>query len=383
MSTNSIVLVDNETSLNVLNTILSSLGEDKSVGIDTEFTRTKTYYPILDLIQICIDDTVYIVDPHSLHFDTFIKCLVNTRANCLFFSAREDLEILSFEAGRLGLEKTLPQKCTDLQLMMAFLRLGFSKGLQTALEEELGVSLPKDQTRSDWSLRPLTDEQIMYAANDVLYLNKLHEKLLSLFRPDDLRLNWFCDEMKIQMENCMVMPNPETSYLSVKGAGSLSRSELTVLKFLCSKRMHFGMKNNVALNRIITGCALAPISRLKSVSIGALIKAGVKPGAVRQYGKQIILWFNDAKKVETDPLIKYPDEHILADRNTGKAVKKLKHVLSCVAREKGINEELISSKQLCYDYFNSLKQNSTPRLLKSWYLECIGLETELPQLPSS
>ena len=57
MSTNNIVLVDNETSLNILNTFLSSLGEDKNVSVDTEFTRTKTYYPILDLVQICIDDT--------------------------------------------------------------------------------------------------------------------------------------------------------------------------------------------------------------------------------------------------------------------------------------------------------------------------------------
>ena len=50
MSTNNIVLVDNETSLNILNTFLSSLGEDKNVSVDTEFTRTKTYYPILDLV---------------------------------------------------------------------------------------------------------------------------------------------------------------------------------------------------------------------------------------------------------------------------------------------------------------------------------------------
>ena len=41
MSTNNIVLVDNETSLNILNTFLSSLGEDKNVSVDTEFTRTR------------------------------------------------------------------------------------------------------------------------------------------------------------------------------------------------------------------------------------------------------------------------------------------------------------------------------------------------------
>lgn len=79
MSTNNIVLVDNETSLNILNTFLSSLCEDKNVSVDTEFTRTKTYYPILDLVQICIDDTVYIVDPHALKLSSFSKPLLILR----------------------------------------------------------------------------------------------------------------------------------------------------------------------------------------------------------------------------------------------------------------------------------------------------------------
>ena len=381
MSTNNIVLVDNETSLNILNTFLSSLSEDKNVSFDTEFTRTKTYYPILDLIQVGIDDTVYIVDPHALDISSFIKAFVNTKANCLFFSAREDLEILSFEAYKLRLENTLPEKCIDLQLLMAFLGLGYSKGLQASLEEELDVSLPKDQTRSDWSLRPLTDEQIVYAANDVLYLNLLYQNLLLKFKSSDPRLHWFYDEMKLQKDNCKVIPVPETAYLGVKGAGSLSKAELTVLKHLCKKRMEFGMEQNVALNRIITGCALTPIARLKTISIGSLAKAGVKPGAIRQYGKQVIAWFNEAKKVPVEASIEYPIEHILSDRNVGKAVKKLKHVLALIAQEQGINEELISSKQLCYDYFKALKENSTPKIFTSWYQECIGKDHELPALP--
>lgn len=381
MSTNKIVLVDNETSLNILNTFLSSLREDKNVSVDTEFTRTKTYYPILDLVQVCIDDTVYIVDPHALKLSSFIKAFVNTKAKCLFFSAREDLEILSFEAYKLGLKKTLPEKCIDLQLMMAFLGLGYSKGLQASLEEELKILLPKDQTRSDWSLRPLTDEQIVYAANDVLYLDKLYQTLISKFKASDPRLTWFYEEMKNQKDNCTVIPVPETAYLNAKGAGALGRAELTVLKFLCQKRMEFAQENDVAQNRIITGCALSPIARLKNLSNASLAKAGVKPGAIRQYGKLVISWFNEAKKLPVEQDLLYPIEHILSDRNVGKAVKKLKHVLSLIAKEQGINEELISSKQLCYDYFNALKENSRPRLFTSWYQECIGKEHQLPSFP--
>ena len=230
-------------------------------------------------------------------------------------------------------------------------------------------------------MRPLTDEQIVYAANDVLYLDKLYQSLISKFKHTDPRLTWFYEEMDNQKDNCTTIPEPETAYLNAKGAGTLSLAELTVLKFLCQKRMEFAMKNDVAQNRIITGCALSPIARLKNLSNASLAKAGVKTGAIRQYGKLVISWFNEAKKIPVEQDLEYPIEHILSDRNVGKAVKKLKHVLSLIAKERGINEELISSKQLCYDYFKALKENSRPRLFTSWYQECIGKEHQLPPFP--
>ena len=99
--------------------------------------------------------------------------------------------------------------------------------------------------------------------------------------------------------------------------------------------MEFAMKNDVAQNRISTGCALSPIARLKNLSNASLAKAGVKTGAIRQYGKLVISWFNEAKKIPVEQDLEYPIEPILSDRNVGKAVKKLKHVLSLIAKERG------------------------------------------------
>lgn len=52
---------------------------------------------------------------------------------------------------------------------MSFLNLGYSVGLQGTLLKYLDIDLPKDQTLSDWSERPLSDRQIEYAANDVFF----------------------------------------------------------------------------------------------------------------------------------------------------------------------------------------------------------------------
>lgn len=95
------------------------------------------------------------------------------------------------------------------------------------------------------------------------------------------------------------------------------------------------MENDVAQNRIITGCALSPIARLKNLSNASLAKAGVKPGAIRQYGKLVISWFNEAQKVPVEQDLEYPIEHILSDRNVGKAVKKIKACIITYSKRAG------------------------------------------------
>ena len=181
-----IQIIDTKEKLSDFLTVFTSVKEGSFIAIDTEFTRVRTYYPILDLIQVCIDEVSYLLDPHAINVDDFIKAFVESKASFILFSAREDLEILSYKASVIGCSKLLPDNIIDIQLLQAFLNLSYMQGLQSSIKDRLGIDIPKAETMSDWSLRPLTKSQQEYAAQDVIYLKDLYEKVMSLADDDDV-----------------------------------------------------------------------------------------------------------------------------------------------------------------------------------------------------
>ena len=75
--------------------------------------------------------------------------------------------------------------------------LGYqSIGLAALIEHHFGIRLAKDEQRSDWSRRPLTDKQLTYAASDVQFLVKLAEKLERELKKAK-RLEWAHEEFEV------------------------------------------------------------------------------------------------------------------------------------------------------------------------------------------
>lgn len=353
-------------------TVFTSVKEGSFIAIDTEFTRVRTYYPILDLIQVCIDEVSYLLDPHAINVDDFIKAFVESKASFILFSAREDLEILSYKASVIGCSKLLPDNIIDIQLLQAFLNLSYMQGLQSSIKDRLGIDIPKAETMSDWSLRPLTKSQQEYAAQDVIYLKDLYEKVMSLADDDDVRLSYFKQETIRLSKVYSTFDDEDTYYLTVSGAGALHKNELAMLKYLCKKRLVFAKRRNVALNRIITTKALCPISRLRKIDEKALLNANMKPGAVRQYGTMVIRWFNEAMEQIKSIKVEMPYDYFACDRDSSKLLKTLRHQLKVKAQDLKICEDLLGSKALCNDYFYSKENQQTPILETSWFKECVG-----------
>lgn len=374
MNQSTTILVNSQKTLDSLVLKLEALTDDSFISLDTEFTRIKTYYPMLNLIQIFFDDTAYLVDPMAecLSVSHFIKALVQTKATVLFFSGEEDLDILYNEAQKLQLSQNLPNKCVDLQLMMAFLNISFSQGLQSTLLDQINVDLPKDQTLSDWIKRPLTQDQIIYAANDVIYLKPLYDKLMSKFKKNDIRLSWFYKEMDNFKLSYNERITAQTAYLSISGAGSLNIKELNVLKYLCAKRFEFATINDEALNRIITTKSLCPLARQAYVYEKTLPRVNMKWGAIREYGSLVCAWHKDARLQKVDKDILLPFDYFSSKKEYCQFVKELRHLLTSKAEENNIRQELICNKQIVNNFFYSLKYGKPPKICSSWYQECIG-----------
>ena len=145
------------------------------VGLDTEFVRERTYWPQLALVQIALgegDDGILLVDPLVPGMTrALVPLLSDDNVLKIMHSASEDLVALKHACG------VVPSPLFDTQIAAALAGVGAGVGYQRLVQDTLGVALPKGETRSDWLRRPLSPAQLEYAADDVLHLHALHDRL--------------------------------------------------------------------------------------------------------------------------------------------------------------------------------------------------------------
>ena len=164
-------------------------GWDGVLGLDTEFQRTDTFFALPGLYQVCSGEAVYLLDPLEItDFSPLLEVLEDRRVSTVMHACSEDLELLRHHFG------AVPVGLFDTQLANAFVSPDYSVSFTRLVGERLGVELVQHETRSDWLARPLTDEQIRYAREDVLYLPPLHRDLSEALERSG-RAAWFREEM--------------------------------------------------------------------------------------------------------------------------------------------------------------------------------------------
>jgi ribonuclease D len=148
--------------------LCSRISKEPWIALDTEFLREKTYYPIFCLLQIATPEWVVCVDPIVLPDLTELFDVINDPAIIkVLHSCRQDLEIFYQLSGKV----TTP--VFDTQIAAPLLGFQENPGYAMLVSSFLNVNLSKAHTRTDWSIRPLSKDQIQYAADDVIYLCKI------------------------------------------------------------------------------------------------------------------------------------------------------------------------------------------------------------------
>ena len=136
----------------------------ETLALDTEFIREKTYYPRLCLIQIASTEVVACIDPLSIsEMQPLWDLLLNQDCLKVLHAARQDLEIFHHLLGEI------PQPVFDTQLVATVLGYGEQIGYGNLIKKVLNIDLNKGHARTDWLQRPLSPEQLDYAADDVRY----------------------------------------------------------------------------------------------------------------------------------------------------------------------------------------------------------------------
>ena len=158
------------------------------VGLDTEFVRERTYWPQLALVQMAIRDEILLIDTLAPGINEALRPLLSNPAVLkVMHSASEDLVALSHECG------VLPAPLFDTQIAAALCGVGGGMGYQKLVQAITGVALAKGETRPDWLRRPLSDSQLEYAADDVVYLGAIHRELEARLQAQD-RIGWLAQD---------------------------------------------------------------------------------------------------------------------------------------------------------------------------------------------
>ena len=159
-------------------------------GVDTEFMRTNTFAARLALVQLCLGGDIALVDAVAVpHARALAPRLADASEPCVMHSGGEDLEAL------LPLLPSGPGELFDTQIAAAIAGIAHGLSYQKLVAQLFGVELAKAETRSDWLRRPLSATQLEYAAQDVVWLPRLHEVLAR--RLEELgRLEWLREDCR-------------------------------------------------------------------------------------------------------------------------------------------------------------------------------------------
>ncbi len=158
--------------------VLQQMDQCSTYGLDTEFIKVDTLWPKLGVCQVNVNGNVYLLDGVSLDLSEFWKKIFLAQQN-IFHACGEDIDLIYHYADEQNLLNVF-----DTQVGLSFLGHGLQVSYQGALKLCLEIDIEKDQTRSDWLARPLSPQQLCYAANDVLYL--MHSATLTLGKPSQI-----------------------------------------------------------------------------------------------------------------------------------------------------------------------------------------------------
>jgi ribonuclease D len=291
------------------------IGAVERVALDTEFHNERSYAARLMVVQLVVGDEVAIVDPLKVRdLEPLAEALASK--TIVGHALQSDLKIFVDRFDRL------PASAFDTQLAAAFCGYGMSISLADLVHDIVGIRLRKSQTVSDWSIRPLSPQQIDYLVDDVRYLFPLQDELVSRLERSG-RLDWLADDARHLVDVAKYRPDPERLYLRVPGAMRMNRRELGILREVAQLRDTLARERDVPLKYIIPDDVMAGIVSLRPTNRDDLAQLRrLDAGARKAYGDRIVAAVAAGVAVPDADLPKKPARPAGGDREA---------IVSCLA----------------------------------------------------
>ncbi|MDX6647561.1 MAG: ribonuclease [Miltoncostaeaceae bacterium] len=230
-------------------------------AIDFEFLWERTYRPQPCLVSVAVDGRVELLDPiEGAPLGPVGEMVADPSVTVIMHAPSADLILL---VSALGIR---PTAIVDTQLLAGFVGLGSGQSLGSLVERALGVRLAKTESYTDWARRPLSQEQLTYAADDVRYLLQLADELQA--RVQRLgREQWAADEHARRYgPGARFVPDPDEAWRRVKGHGRLSPTDRAVLRSLAAWREREAARRDRPAAWVVPDRTLLELARRRATS---------------------------------------------------------------------------------------------------------------------
>src|ERR1700749_2571389 len=194
--------------------VCARLAKHPVITVDTEFLRETTYYPLLCVVQMASAEEAVVVDTlaEGIDLKPFFELMADEKVLKVFHAARQDIEIVWHQSG------TIPHPIFDTQVAAMVLGYGDSIAYDQLVQRITGHRPDKTHRFTDWSQRPLTQDQVLYALADVTHLRDVFAALDADLKKRG-RSEWVSEEMDILTSPKTYDVPPERAWERLKTRG--------------------------------------------------------------------------------------------------------------------------------------------------------------------
>ncbi len=339
------------------------------IAVDTEFLREKTYYAKFCLLQLATPEWVACVDPIALQdLSQLFDAIYTPTVTKVFHSCRQDLEIFYQLTGKL------PTPVFDTQIAAPLLGFNDNTGYGMLVSSFLNINLNKAHTRADWSSRPLSNDEIQYAADDVIYLCQIYQKMVEQLTELG-RLNWLRDDFAALEQPEQYETTPENAWLRVKGKNKLTGKQLSIVQAVAQWRETAAQKENLPKTWLLRDELLLDFAKLQPETIDALIKIrGITDKVVNYHGKELCALIKTAKTAPPLPMPIQTKNTSVKDPQQEALIDILFALVRIRAEENSLNPTILATRQDLDSLLNGDDEASL--LLCGWRFSMVGKELQ-------
>ena len=348
--------------------LLAHLRSTGSFAYDSEFIGELTYIPKLCLIQVATTSRVALIDPLAgIDLKPFWELIANASVEKVVHAGAQDVEPVVRHLG------TEAKNVFDTQIACGFIGMAYPVALAKLALEMIGARLGKALTFSHWDQRPLSANQLRYAADDVRYLPALREKIGKRLDAAG-HWNWARQEFDAMCDAKLYQFDPETAYLRVRGATALSAHALAVLRELVIWRDAVARAHDVPPRAFLKDEILVDLSRNPVKSLERLDRVRGLPRPVEAaHGREIV---EATQRGLATPPGKFPFARTIEPSPTERfRADAVWAAAQCICIGKGIDPALVTSRQEIGEFVRHVNHGREPKgngILQGWRREALG-----------